>query len=177
MQSNVQFAAEVISPRPQHAPMSSTPLPSTQLPLDDEIIAIIAENKGSIEEEAPEPLQTPRDGHSTSELEEKMPSASVSQVSLRSGSKSFKPSRASSPRSSPIFYDRPVEERMEELKLSELGENENQEEEMNNEDEDDYLGEGNFQKLERISRSKIIFSWGFRGCPGAYLSKVEVRYS
>lgn len=153
----MQFAAEVISPRPQHAPMSSTPLPSTQLPLDDEIIAIIAENKGSIEEEAPDQLQTPRDGQSTSELEEKIPSASVSQVSLRSGSKSFKPSRASSPRSSPIFYDRPVEERMEELKLSELGENENQEEEMNNEDEDNYLDEGNFSETRKNLPLKDYF--------------------
>ncbi|CBY23189.1 unnamed protein product [Oikopleura dioica] len=103
--TNINFSPEVI---PQHAP---SVLPS-KLPLDDEIVAIIALNKDP-EDAAPEDskLQTPRDF--TSELEEKVPSASVSQVSMRSVSKSFKPSRASSPRSSPIFYDRPVEDRMD----------------------------------------------------------------
>lgn len=113
---------------------------SSKLPLDDEIVAIITQNKDP-EEAAPEnsQLQTPRDY--TSEIEEKVPSASVSQVSMRSGSKSFKPSRASSPRSSPIFYDRPVEERMDELKLSELGENENfGESTFTNEEEEKYEG-------------------------------------
>ena len=63
---------------------------------------------------------------------------------MPSGSKSFKPSRASSPRSSPIFYDRPVEERMDELKLSELGENENfGESTFTNEEEDKNEGSNN----------------------------------
>ena len=128
---------------PPHTPTAI----ASKLPLDDEIVAIMAQNKDP-EEAAPEnsQLQTPRDY--TSEIEEKVPSASVSQVSMRSGSKSFKPNRASSPRSSPIFYDRPVEERMDELKLSELGENENfGESTFTNEEEEKYEGSDSLKFL------------------------------